>query len=70
MMNKTKQIGRKTSSQYKGVTLEKKSGKWIAQIRIDGKRKYLGIFTSEEEAAMAYDLKAEEAHGEFAVLNF
>ena len=70
MMNKTKQIGRKTSSQYKGVTLEKKSGKWIAQIRIGGKRNYLGIFTSEEEAAMAYDLKAEEAHGEFAVLNF
>ena len=61
---------RPKTSQYKGVSLMKKTNKLMAKIRIDGKNLYLGTFTSEEEAAMAYDLKAQEAHGEFAVLNF
>ena len=42
------------SSKYKGVSWYKPTNKWRADILIDGKRKYLGYFTNEEEAHLAY----------------
>ena len=42
------------SSQYRGVNWDKSSNKWKAQININGKVKYLGLFTNEEEAAETY----------------
>ena len=39
------------SSQYRGVSWDKAAGKWVAGIGIDGKRKYLGYFDDEDEAA-------------------
>ncbi len=63
--------GKPTSSQYKGVCFNKRSGKWQADIRTGGgKRRYLGLHATEVEAAMAYDRAAVEVHGEFALLNF
>ena len=38
------------TSGYRGVCLHKASNKWQAQIRIDGKRKYLGSFDTPELA--------------------
>lgn len=58
-----------TSSKFKGVCLHKISGKWTAQITNGGKI-HLGSFSSEIEAARAYDIAAKERFGEFAVLNF
>lgn len=59
------------SSKYKGVYWNKKEHKWYVQIK---NKKFgnifLGVFDNEEEAGRAYDLKAIEIHGEFAVLNF
>lgn len=55
-----------TSSPYVGVVLHKKSGRFQAQCR----RRYLGIFSSPEEAARAYDAYAKQQFGEFAKLNF
>jgi hypothetical protein len=40
------------TSKYTGVYMDKK--KWRAAIRINGKIKYLGLFTDEKEAAKAY----------------
>ncbi len=56
------------SSSFKGVT--KNGEKWIARIGTNGDQIYIGCFTSEIEAALAYDKKAYELHGEFAVTNF
>lgn len=47
----------KYSSKYKGVCWHKNTNKWCSKICINGKSKYLGYFTSEEEAHEAY-LKA------------
>lgn len=58
------------TSKYKGVYWSKKANKWVAQIRLDGKPKYLGSFLIEEDAARTYDRAALKYFGEFANLNF
>jgi hypothetical protein len=58
----------KTTSKYKGVSLNK-CGKWKSQIRKDGKLVYLGLYPSEEIAALAYNEKASELFEDFANLN-
>ena len=56
-------------SGFRGVTLHK--GRWEARINFNGKRIHIGDwYRSAEDAARAYDAKALELHGEFAVLNF
>ncbi len=57
-----------TSSKYKGVSWDKVNKKWTAQIGGE-ERKHLGRFSSEIEAAKAYNKAALERHGEFAMLN-
>jgi len=44
----------KSTSKYVGVHWNKKNSKWIAQIHLNGERKYLGSFTNEKEAHKAY----------------
>ena len=48
------------SSQYKGVCWYKSTNKWISYIKINGKTKHLGLFTSEEEAYEAYQNALKE----------
>lgn len=52
--------GKKGSSKYTGVSWNKISKKWRADIQINGKGKTLGLFEIEEDAAMAYSLKLQE----------
>ena len=61
---------RNAVSQFKGVSWYKSLGKWIARIGINKEKKYLGCFTKEKDAALAYDKAAIQEHGEFAHLNF
>ena len=56
------------SSIYKGVSWHKRNEKWEAYIGI-GKKKYLGNFQDEEQAALAYNQAAIINFGEFARLN-
>jgi hypothetical protein len=47
-------LRKSNSSGYQGVSWNKAAQKWGAYIRIDGKRKYLGLFSSPEAASEAY----------------
>lgn len=54
------------TSGFKGVSWDKQSGRWKAQIRGDLKKKHIGYFFTPEEAFAAYCSAAAELHGEFA----
>ena len=53
------------SSKYKGVTWHKRDCKWQASIKVYGKKRFLGYFDSEEDAAEAYRTEAKKLHKEF-----
>jgi hypothetical protein len=62
--NRGKQSNNKSG--YKGVSWHKQKCKWVAQIKIDGRNKFLGFFTDPEEAYKRYCEVAKECYGEFA----
>ena len=57
------------TSRFKGVCFKKDRTNWHAQIMKNGKNYYLGVFDSEEDAALAYNEAAQKMFGEFARLN-
>lgn len=59
MWNRTKSVGK--SSRHMGVTLTK-SGRWRAVIRSNGKHIHLGMFATEDEAALAYVTAKADLH--------
>ena len=48
------------TSAYRGVHWNKKARRWICNITVDGKPKYVGSFTSEKDAARAWNDRARE----------
>lgn len=57
------------TSGYKGVSWKKGNSKFAAQIQVEGKNKHIGYFHNPVDAAKAYNQKAIEYFGEFALLN-
>ena len=58
------------SSRYTGIYFDKRKGKWLVHMGIDGRSRSFRYYTDEVEAAKAYDRVAKQYRGEFAVLNF
>lgn len=56
---KGKRAAHGTGSTFRGVT-RRKDGRYVAQIKVDGKVLYLGDFDDDREAAQAYDAKVDE----------
>lgn len=67
--NRAVGIKKNNTSGYKGVSLNKASGRFYSYIRVNYKRIHLGCFDSPEEAAKAYNAAALKYFGEFASLN-
>lgn len=66
--NQRNQHTSRGKSRFKGVY--SKVGKWQASLTCNSKTVYIGLFSTEEAAARAYDRAALEHFGEFARLNF
>jgi len=66
--NGMNRITMRGASQFLGVWCRR--GGFEAEIKVDGKKKRLGHFKIEEDAARAYDKAAKQFHKEFAHLNF
>ena len=58
------------TSGYRGVSQDKRDGKWRAYIFSFGKQLSLGYFSNPIDAAKVRDKAAHESYGESAKLNF
>lgn len=59
----------RNKSGFKGVSWCKAAGKWRAEIYMNGKRIYLGLFDTALEAARAYNAASVKYHREFGFIN-
>ena len=53
------------TSGFRGVSWNKKRKKWVANIGVGGKYKYLGLFTDINKAAAVYSAANRKYFGEF-----
>jgi hypothetical protein len=67
-IKKRKLVDCRNTTGFNGVS--KKGKKFVAQITINGKQKYLGIFTRARDAAMAYDKAILKYHQPRIKFNF
>lgn len=66
----TETDGGRRSSRFCGVYWHKQRNKWAAKIMHGGRRRYLGCFIDEVDAALAYDREKRTLLGPEAKLNF
>ncbi len=50
-------------SGYKGVSFDKRTGKWLAQLQVQGRKVWLGRFPTPETAHEAYATAAKREFG-------
>lgn len=63
-------VSPKNTSGYRGVSWNKRLGKWHAYVSAKGKRRHVGFYDTPEDAAGMRDVYAGALHGKFAYLNF
>jgi len=63
--NHNTKISSKNTSGVKGVSWSKQKKKWRAQIRINYKQKFIGLFDTIEEAEAAVIATRNNLHGDF-----
>lgn len=66
---RNRKLQKNNSTGYKGVWFNKKKGLFVATIKIDGKTRTIKHTRTAEEAAEAYNVKAQEVYGSFARIN-
>ena len=54
------------TSGVKGVSWNTKNRKWVAQVHVLGKKAYLGMYNTLEEAEAVVKEAREKYHGEYA----
>ena len=64
-----RKINMEKFSIYKGVYWQNRRKKYRSSIMCNGKFIHIGCFNTEEEAALAYNIKASELFGKYALLN-
>jgi hypothetical protein len=62
--------GSRRTSDFRGVSFHRPSGKWRARIKVGTQEVRLGYHATEQDAARRYDEAARHYHGEHAWLNF
>ena len=68
--NCNRRVNHNSRSQLKGVKPSTRGRKWEARIRVHGHLQHLGMFSTPEDAARAYDAAARESFGPFARCNY
>ena len=65
-----KGMASKRTSLFRGVCFHRASKQWEANITVDKKKTYLGLYATAREAAVAYDAAVVRYRGAHAVVNF
>jgi hypothetical protein len=66
---KFKKKRRNATSKYRGVSYRSDTGKWCAFTTVNGKKINFGCYSTEDEAARAYNDTISRYHGKDAILN-
>lgn len=62
-------VTRQRKGRWRGTCFDKKRGKWVVHIKVNGKQQHLGRFDKRTDAARAYNAAARKLFGKFARLN-
>lgn len=60
-------LGKHNKSGHKGIYWSRRNERWIAEIKFEKSRHYIGSFKEKEDAIIAYLDVARKLHGDFSI---